>query len=59
MTLTRDWRKSSRSQNAMDCVEIAHLLDAVRDSKNGTVLAVDVRGLISAVKGGQFADLGR
>jgi hypothetical protein len=54
MTMIRDWRKSSRSANNQNCVEIANFLDAVRDSKNGTVLAVDVRGLVSAVKRDQL-----
>ena len=28
------WRRSSHSQSGSDCVELAHTLDAVRDSKN-------------------------
>lgn len=30
------WRKSSYSGNQGNCVELAHTLDAVRDSKNPT-----------------------
>lgn len=37
-----EWRKSSRSSTNTNCVEVAHHLDAVRDSKNpGTVLRFD------------------
>lgn len=55
MTHTR-WRKSSHSGNQTDCVELAHTLDAVRDSKNGTVLTLDRRGLaglLASVKRGR------
>lgn len=39
MTLPVSWRKSSHSQNASDCVEVANTLGAVRDTKNpGEVL---------------------
>lgn len=36
------WRKSSRSNTQTNCVELAHTLDAVRDSKcpEGPTLAV-------------------
>jgi hypothetical protein len=53
--MTTRWRKSSRSVNGGDCVELSHRLDAVRDSKNNAVLAVDVRGLIGAVKQGRLS----
>jgi hypothetical protein len=44
-----NWRKSSRSQNGANCVEVAP--GAVRDSKNpGPTLAVDIRSLIAAAK---------
>jgi hypothetical protein len=36
MTASTRWRKASRSQNTADCVEIAHSLDQLRDSKNTT-----------------------
>jgi hypothetical protein len=44
------WRKASRSQNEGACVELAHTLDAVRDSKNGAVLRVPVGQLVAAAK---------
>jgi hypothetical protein len=48
------WRKSSRSGGDGDsaCVELAHDLSAVRDSKNpdGPVLVVDVRALVAYVR---------
>jgi hypothetical protein len=49
------WRKSSRSGGTNgNCVELAHRLSAVRDSKNpdGPVLNVDLSGLLAAIKGG-------
>ena len=51
---TMRWRKSTRSgggdQSA--CVEVAHDLRAVRDSKNpnGPILTVDVRALLVHVR---------
>ena len=46
------WRKSTRSGTGGACVEIAHTLDQVRDSKNpgGPVLRVDLAQLISAIR---------
>ena len=46
------WRKSSFSDQGNGCVDIAHTLGAVRDSKNvhGPQLAVDARQLVLAVK---------
>lgn len=46
------WRKSSRSGGTNgNCVELAHTLDAVRDSKNpAALLPVDVALLVAAVK---------
>jgi hypothetical protein len=48
------WRKSTRSSGEPtgSCVELAHDLGAVRDSKNpnGPVLTVDVRALLALVK---------
>lgn len=39
MTIPRGWKKSSRSQNGSECVEVASDLAAIRDSKNpATVL---------------------
>jgi len=50
------WRKSSRSQNNANCVEVRNLLDQVRDSKNpgGPVLRGEVVALVRAVKAGRF-----
>lgn len=40
------WRKSSRSENDANCVELRNTLDEVRDSKNpGPTLRADVRAL--------------
>jgi hypothetical protein len=50
------WRKASRSQNTSNCVELAHTLDRVRDSKNvaGPVLRADIRQLVGEIKAGRF-----
>jgi hypothetical protein len=53
------WRKSSRSGGTNgNCVELAHTLGAVRDSKNptGPTLAGDVAAMLAMVQAG---DLGR
>jgi len=48
------WRKSSRSGSDGNsaCVELAHDMRSVRDSKNpgGPVLSVDVRALVAHVR---------
>jgi hypothetical protein len=45
------WRRSSHSASGSECIELAHTLDAIRDSKNpGAALAVPVRGLIEVAK---------
>jgi hypothetical protein len=48
------WRKSSYSGSDQHsgCIDLAHDLGAVRDSKNpdGPVLKVDVRALLAQVK---------
>lgn len=55
MTLPVSWRKSSHSQNASDCVEVANTLGAVRDTKNpSSMLTVDVTMLVSAVRTGKL-----
>jgi hypothetical protein len=48
------WRKSSRSDTGGSCVELAHTLGAVRDSKNpsGPALSVPVSALLATVKAG-------
>jgi hypothetical protein len=57
MTSDHTWRKSSRSQNGPDCVEVRCTLDQLRDSKNpsGPSLHLDVASLVRAVKAGRFA----
>lgn len=49
------WRKSSFS-GYLECVELAHSLREVRDSKNptGPVLTVDLDELLAAVKRGDL-----
>lgn len=52
------WRKSSRSGgNGGECVELAHTLRTVRDSKNpnGPTLRGDLMALLEAVKAGQLS----
>jgi hypothetical protein len=50
------WRKSARSGQAGDCIELAHTLEAIRDSKNpaGPVLTVALDDLLRAVKRGDL-----
>lgn len=50
------WRRSSRSNNGTDCVEVAGTLDLVRDSKNtaGPVLRVNLDALLAEIKTGRF-----
>ncbi|GAA3002622.1 DUF397 domain-containing protein [Actinokineospora diospyrosa] len=47
------WRKSTRSNNGTDCVEVRSDLAAVRDSKNptGAAISIDVRDLVRHLKG--------
>ena len=57
MTTLACWRKSTRSVNTTNCVELHHSLDAVRDSKrpDGTELTVPgLPELILRIKAGQF-----
>ena len=52
------WRKSSRSGGSgTACVELAHTLNHVRDSKNpeGQPLSVNVPALLASIRSGQFA----
>ena len=46
------FKKSSRSGGQGECVELAHTLNHLRDSKNpaGPVLSADVRQLLRAIK---------
>lgn len=55
MTSDHTWRKSRRSQNDQNCVEVRDTLDQLRDSKNPTpVLRVDVSALVRTVRSGRF-----
>lgn len=57
MTTLPCWRKSSRSANTTNCVELHRDLDAVRDSKRPDEAALAVTGLpelIQRVKAGHF-----
>ncbi|MGW4110044.1 DUF397 domain-containing protein [Actinosynnema sp. NPDC004786] len=52
--MTLRWKKSSKSSASSDCVEVAHHLGAVRDSKNPDVV-LDVsparlRAFVNALK---------
>jgi Domain of unknown function (DUF397) len=52
MTHSR-WRKSIRSAQQTNCVEVAHTNDKIRDSKNEQVLPLTrqaVAGLVHAVR---------
>lgn len=54
MTMSERWRKSSRSGQNDECVEL-HPGGAVRDSKNPVpTVAVDLRVLVSALKADRF-----
>jgi hypothetical protein len=50
------WRKSTRSQNEGNCIELSATLDRIRDSKNptGPILQVDVAEFVRVAKLGQF-----
>jgi hypothetical protein len=56
MTTEPIWRRSSRSSNSQNCVELCCTLDGVRDSKNagGPVLRGDVPALVRAVRDGRL-----
>jgi hypothetical protein len=51
-TVPVSWRKSSRSGQDTNCVELAGSLDQVRDTKNrtGPVLRGDLAALVAMVK---------
>jgi transcriptional regulator with XRE-family HTH domain len=53
---TRTWRKSRRSQNDANCVELRNTLDQARDSKNvaGPVLTGNMRALTRSIQDGRF-----
>ena len=51
------WRKSSRSADAGQCVEVRNNLTAIRDSKNPTGATLTVVGLsqlLAAAKSGKL-----
>ena len=50
------WRKSRRSQNGPNCVELRNTLDQVRDSKNitGPALRGNIPALLRTIQTGQF-----
>ncbi|HEX4700963.1 MAG TPA: DUF397 domain-containing protein [Pseudonocardiaceae bacterium] len=49
------FKKSRASGGQSNCVEVAHTLGHLRDSKApGLVLMGDVRALLVAVRGGRF-----
>ena len=56
MTDIQDWKKSSRSTETANCVEIANTLGAVRDSKNpsGPALTVPMAGIVAKIKTGHL-----
>jgi hypothetical protein len=50
------WRKSRHSGQDTNCVEVAHTLDRMRDSKNpsGPVLVVDVTAFLAELRAGRL-----
>jgi hypothetical protein len=56
MTSQPTWRKSSRSQNGPNCVELSNTLTELRDSKNthGPLLRGNADALVQAIKRGQL-----
>ncbi|SDC85591.1 DUF397 domain-containing protein [Actinokineospora iranica] len=56
MSTEHTWRKSRRSQNGPNCVELRNTLDQLRDSKNttGPTLAGNVPALLRAIKANRF-----
>lgn len=58
MTVRDHWRKSSKSAQEANCVEVAfsNAVGAVRDSKHPLAeIGVDVAELVSAVKSGRIS----
>lgn len=54
-TIDPRWRKSTRSQQQTNCVEVRNDLGAVQDTKHrGPHLAVDVRALVDAIRAGRI-----
>jgi hypothetical protein len=52
MTSEYTWRKSQRSENDANCVEVRNTLDHVRDSKNATgpVLHVNMAAFVRTIQ---------
>ena len=50
------WRKATASGQETDCIEVAHTMGVIRDSKNtaGPMLSVSVAQLVRVVKGNQL-----
>lgn len=54
-TIDPTWRKSTRSAQETNCVEIRGDLRAVQDTKRrGPHLTVDVRALVAAIRDGRI-----
>jgi hypothetical protein len=51
------WRRSSHSNFNQNCVELAHTLDKIRDSKNptGPTLSADLTEFLAAIKSMRLA----
>jgi hypothetical protein len=49
MTIPSSWRKSSRSANSPNCVEVANTLRALRDSKRPAVVLAVPREAVTAL----------
>lgn len=55
MTKSMSWRRSSRSQSGSECVELAHTLDSIRDSKNpAATLIVPTHSFIESARQGHL-----
>lgn len=56
MTVPVRWRKANRSGQEGNCVELAHTLTVVRDSKipGGPTLRADALALLAAVRSGRL-----
>ena len=56
MATKPSWRRSRRSQNNQNCVELRDSLDQMRDSKNptGPALRANVPALLRAIQSGHL-----
>ena len=50
------WRKSHRSQNSQNCIELRNTLDQLRDSKSptGSTLPANIPALVHTIQAGTF-----